>query len=70
MSTEDEARNLAPRRGATKFWSYVGTVIGLGAALLALQLNAVSGTNLGLMGFFAWYYLLSDGYIIPFMPAK
>jgi len=50
MSTEDEARNLAPRRGATKFWSYVGTVIGLGVALLALQLNAVSGTNLGLMG--------------------
>jgi diguanylate cyclase (GGDEF)-like protein len=50
MSTEDEARNLAPRRGATKFWSYVGTVIGVGGALVALALNTLGGGDFRLMG--------------------
>ncbi|MBV9098169.1 MAG: GGDEF domain-containing protein, partial [Frankiaceae bacterium] len=50
MSTEDAARNLAPRRGATKFWSYVGTVIAMGGAVVALQLNSLGGHSFTLMG--------------------
>src|SRR5579884_3368397 len=50
MSTEDEARNLAPRRGATAFWSYVWTVIAIGTAMVALQLNSLGGSDFTVMG--------------------
>ncbi len=71
MSTEDEARNLAPRRGATKFWSYVGTVIGLGGALVALQLNTLSFHDFSFMGsaFIVVAVLLVLGELRPLVTA-
>jgi diguanylate cyclase (GGDEF)-like protein len=50
MSSEYEARNLGPRRGATTFWSYIGTVIALGATLIAWQLKGLSAHDFSLMG--------------------
>jgi diguanylate cyclase (GGDEF)-like protein len=50
MSTEDEARNLAPRRGAPAFWSYISVVTLGGAALLVPQLLGLTGREFGLMG--------------------
>jgi len=71
MSTEDEARNVAPSRGATKFWSYVGTVIAIGGAAVALQLNSLSGSAFGLMGgaFLAVAVLLLVGELRPLVTA-
>jgi hypothetical protein len=36
----------------------------------ALTQVVVVSATLGLLGFFVWYYLLSDAYIIPFMPSQ
>jgi len=30
---------------------------------------AISGT-LGLLAFYVWYYVLSDAFVLPFMPAS
>jgi len=71
MSTEDAARNLAPRRGATKFWSYVGTVIAAGATVVSLQLNSLGGHSFALMGttFIVVAALLLLGELRPLMTA-
>ncbi|MDQ1700325.1 MAG: hypothetical protein QOG34_2188 [Frankiaceae bacterium] len=71
MSTEDEARNLAPRRGATKFWSYLGTVIALGCAIVALQLKTLAGSDFGVMGsaFIVVAVLLLLGELRPLVTA-
>src|SRR4051812_5438063 len=50
MSTEDEARNLAPRRGAPAFWTYIAAVVATGGALLALQLLGMTMYEFQLMG--------------------
>jgi diguanylate cyclase (GGDEF)-like protein len=71
MSTEDEARNLAPRRGASTFWTYIGTATTLGLALVALQLTGLRGRDFELMGasFFAVALLLILGELRPLMTA-
>ena len=46
MSTEDEARNLAPRRGAPTFWTYVALVVAGGGSLLVPQLLGLSGDEI------------------------
>src|SRR4051812_31585558 len=50
MSTEDEARNLAPRRGAPAFWTYVAAITAAGGVLATLQLRALSMHDFRLMG--------------------
>jgi diguanylate cyclase (GGDEF)-like protein len=50
MSTEDEARNLAPRRGAPTFWTYVSLVVLGGGFLLVPQLLGLNGDEFRLMG--------------------
>ncbi|MDQ1747473.1 MAG: hypothetical protein QOD07_1736 [Frankiaceae bacterium] len=71
MSTEDEARNLAPRRGAAKFWSYLGTVIAAGGVVVALQLNGLGGHAFSVMGatFIVVAVLLLLGELRPLMTA-
>jgi hypothetical protein len=36
----------------------------------ALTQVVVVSATLGLLGFFVWYYLLSDAFILPFMPSQ
>ena len=50
MSTEDEARNLAPRRGAPAFWTYIAAITTAGGALTALQLSGLTMHDFRLMG--------------------
>ena len=50
MSTEDEARNLAPRRGAPAFWTYIAAITAVGGVLAALQLSGLSMHDFRLMG--------------------
>jgi diguanylate cyclase (GGDEF)-like protein len=71
MSTEDEARNLAPRRGATKFWAYVGTVIAAGATLVAFQLKGLAPHDFTVMGgaFIVVAVLLVLGELRPLVTA-
>jgi len=50
MSTEDEARNLAPRRGAPAFWTYIAAIVIAGGCLLALQLSGMTMHEFRVMG--------------------
>jgi len=50
MSTEDEARNLAPRRGAPAFWTYVAVITAAGGVLATLQLRGLTMHDFRLMG--------------------
>src|SRR5205085_9185965 len=49
MSTEDEARNLAPRRGAPAFWTYIAAITAAGVVLATLQLRGLSMHDFRLM---------------------
>jgi diguanylate cyclase (GGDEF)-like protein len=50
MSAEDDARNLAPRRGAPAFWTYIAAVTASGGLLATWQLRAMSMHDFRLMG--------------------
>src|SRR3954451_7881756 len=71
MSTEDEARNLAPRRGAPAFWTYVAAITAAGGVLATLQLRALSMHDFRLMGatFLVVAALLVVGELRPLMTA-
>src|SRR4051795_8261667 len=50
MSAEDEARNLAPHRGAPAFWTYVAAITAAGGVLATLQLRGLTMHDFRLMG--------------------
>ncbi|HET6908488.1 MAG TPA: EAL domain-containing protein [Mycobacteriales bacterium] len=50
MSTQDEVQDLAPRRGAPAFWTYVTVIVLTGGGLLVPSLLGLHGGDLRHMG--------------------
>jgi diguanylate cyclase (GGDEF)-like protein len=71
MAVKDEARNLAPRRGAGAFWSYLGSVTAVGGALVGWELSGLTLHGFRLMGggFIVLAILLVLGELRPLMTA-